>query len=206
MTVGADGSNGYEERAEEFIAGRSRSLVGVPYVRDWARLLPPGAAILDLGCGSGIPISRALIADGYSVSGVDASASMTAAFRDHFPHAPVACEPVERSRFFDRTFDGVVSWDLMFLLSAETQPAVIRRVGAVLKPGGRFLFTSPEQVCTWTDILTGRRSMSLGSAAYEAALQEAGLTLIDTHRDVDENFYYSAIKADRGERSNRTGR
>ncbi|MHC5538260.1 class I SAM-dependent methyltransferase [Singulisphaera rosea] len=194
MTVGADGSNGYEERAEEFIAGRSCSLVGVSYVREWARLLPPGGDILDLGCGCGIPISQALIDSGYFVSGVDASASMTAAFRNHFPRAPVACEPVEQSRFFDRPFDGVVSWGLMFLLPAETQVAVIRRVGAVLKPDGRFLFTSPEQECAWSDMLTGRRSISIGSVAYEVALRSAGLSLVDTHRDIDENFYYSAAK------------
>jgi SAM-dependent methyltransferase len=191
---GADESNGYEEHAGEFITGRSHSGVGVASVRAWGRTLPPGVAVLDLGCGCGVPISRALIEDGFSVHGVDASAAMTAAFRDRFPHARVAREPVERSRFFSRTFDGAVAWGLMFLLPAEVQPAVIRSVAAALNPGGRFLFTAPEQPRAWADLLTGRPSVSLGSAAYEAALRDAGLALVGTHRDDGDNYYYSAAK------------
>lgn len=191
---GDDGSNGYQEHAGEFISGRSRSDVGVAAVRAWGRTLPPGAAVLDLGCGCGVPIAQALIEDGFSVSGVDASAAMATAFRDRFPQALVACEPVEGSRFFSRTFDGAVAWGLMFLLPAEAQLEVIRNVAAVLGPGGRFLFTSPEQICTWTDNLTGRPSVSLGLAAYKSALRDAGLTLVGTHRDEEDNHYYSAAK------------
>jgi hypothetical protein len=51
---------------------------------------------------------------------------------------------------------------LLFLLSEDSQRDLIRRVGLALNSGGRFLFTSPAQCCTWTDILTGRESLSLG--------------------------------------------
>jgi 2-polyprenyl-3-methyl-5-hydroxy-6-metoxy-1,4-benzoquinol methylase len=57
--------------ATSFVAVRSR--IGAATVRSWARSLPPGAAILDLGCGSGVPIAQALLADGFDVHGVDAS-------------------------------------------------------------------------------------------------------------------------------------
>ena len=67
------------------------------------------------------PIAQALIEDGFTLYGVDASAAMVNAFRNRFPQVQVACEPVERSRFFSRTFDGVVAWGLMFLLPAESQ-------------------------------------------------------------------------------------
>lgn len=197
MGQDSDGSNGYEASAGEFIAHRTRLNIGVATVREWGRMLPAGATVLELGCGCGVPISEALIADGFAVYGVDASPAMSAAFRDRFPHVPVACEPVERSRLFSRTFDGAVAWGLMFLLPAEAQLAVIGNVAAALVPGGRFLFTAPEQTCTWVDILTGCVSVSLGFAAYEAALREAGLTLIDTHRDEGENHYYSAAKLGR---------
>ena len=189
-----DWSNGYQENAEEFITGRSRSDVGAASVRAWGRTLPPGGTILDLGCGCGIPISEALIQDGFSVYGVDASAAMTAAFRDRFPQAQVACEPVEQSRFFSRTFDGAVAWGLMFLLPAEAQATVINNVAVALSPGGRFLFTSPEQSCTWKDNLSGRVSVSLGAAAYAAVLRDAGMTLVGTDRDDGDNYYYSAAK------------
>jgi cyclopropane fatty-acyl-phospholipid synthase-like methyltransferase len=125
-------------------------------------LLTRDSSILDLGGGNDVPTSSALIEDGFLVHGVDASATTTAAFRVGFPQAHVAGEAVERSRFFSRTFDGVVAWGLMFLLSAEVQRVLIRGVAAALNPGGRFLFTSPAQASAWADSLDaalGRRSI-----------------------------------------------
>ena len=81
--------------------------MGASTVAEWAELLPAGATILDLGCGTGIPISLALIARGCNVYGVDASASMSAEFRANFPIAPIQCAAVEGADFFGRTFDGV---------------------------------------------------------------------------------------------------
>jgi 2-polyprenyl-3-methyl-5-hydroxy-6-metoxy-1,4-benzoquinol methylase len=190
----SDRANGYEAFAGEFMAGRGESDVGVADVRGWARELGAGATILDLGCGHGVPIAKALIEDGFSVYGVDASVTMTSAFRRRFPEAPVACERVEDSQFFNRTFDGAVAWGLMFLLAPETQVTLIRKVGSVLMPGGRFLFTSPEQGCAWTDLLTRRESRSLGFEAYESALHDAGFALVGTHRDQDDNHYYDAVR------------
>src|SRR6476620_10900651 len=49
-----DRSNGYEGIAPQFLArrGSGRSTgIGVNEVRKWARTLPPGAAVIDLGCG-----------------------------------------------------------------------------------------------------------------------------------------------------------
>jgi hypothetical protein len=43
-----DPSNGYEAVAQEFMAIRRDSPVGVEAVLEWARSLPPGATILDL--------------------------------------------------------------------------------------------------------------------------------------------------------------
>lgn len=191
-TDGEDRSNGYEAVAAEFMENRERANIGVATVRKWARTLSPGATILDLGCGHGVPLLRALMHDGFMVYGVDASPSLTDAFRRRFPDAHVACEPVEESSFFDRTFDGILAVGLIFLLHPEGQRELIRKVARALNPGGRFLFTSPVQACTWTDVLTGLPSQSLGAEKYEAALTDAGLVLVGEHRDEGDNHYYDA--------------
>jgi cyclopropane fatty-acyl-phospholipid synthase-like methyltransferase len=136
----------------------------------------------------------ALMNDGFVIYGVDASPSLTTAFRRKFPHAQVACEAVEDSRFFGRTFDGIIAAGLMFLLPAEVQRDVIRKVALALNPGGRFLFTSPTQTCTWKDVLTGRQSLSLGVEEYKAVLSAVGLTPIAEYVDEGDNHYYSACK------------
>ena len=194
--TGADKSNGYEEIASIFIPGRgrNRSGVGASAVAEWAQLLPAGATILDLGCGTGIPISLALIARGCTVYGVDASASMTAEFGTNFPAAPIQCAAVEDSDLFGRTFDGVVAWGLFFLLSTEVQRRLIAKVAAILPGGGRLLFTAPSEPCSWLDAMTGRTSISLGHDAYRAALDDEGMTLVGTYVDEGRNFHYSALK------------
>lgn len=192
----ADKSNGYEEIASIFIPGRgrNRSGVGVSVVAEWSQLLPAGATVLDLGCGTGIPISLTLIARGCNVYGVDASASMTAEFRANFPTAPVQCAAVEDSAFFGRTFDGVVAWGLFFLLSAEVQLKLIAKVAAILASGGRLLFTAPSEPCAWLDAMTERPSISLGHDAYRVALDAEGMELVGAYVDEGQNYHYSALK------------
>ncbi len=164
-------------------------------VAEWSGLLAPGAAVLDLGCGTGVPVSQVLIERGFHLYGVDAAPSMITAFRARFPGAPAECAAVEDSTFFGRTFDGIVAWGLFFLLSAEVQRTLIRRVAAALTGGGRLLFTAPSQICSWSDTMTGRTSVSLGYEAYETTLTEEGLSLVGTFVDEGENYYYSARKA-----------
>jgi 2-polyprenyl-3-methyl-5-hydroxy-6-metoxy-1,4-benzoquinol methylase len=192
-----DLSNGYEDAAAAYMARRRARGIGTANVRAWARSLPPGSVILDLGCGHGVPISRALIEDGFTVYGVDASPKMVAAFRRNIPGATVICEAVEESRFFGRRFDAVLSWGLMFLLPAEVQTIVIGKVAAALNPGGRFCFTATAEACTWADSVTGRRSTSLGAAAYKSALTAAGLTLVGEDVDEGDNHYFNAANLQR---------
>lgn len=189
-----DSSAGYDALAQEFMRRRDRA-IGVSTVREWARQLSPGGAVLDLGCGSGAPISEALINDGFEVYGVDAAPAMVAAFHERFPQAQVACEPVEESDFFGRRFDGAVAWGLLFLLAPDTQVTLIHRVATALESGGRFLFTSPEQACSWTDVLTGRRSISLGASLYRTTLLAAGFIVEGEYDDEGGNHYYDSRKA-----------
>src|SRR5260370_20769637 len=115
MSVPQDKSNGYEEYAEAFMAARN-PCIGPALIREWILTLPHGCAILDLGCGHGVPISEALIGEGFGGYGVDASVKMVGAFRRRFPKAHAQCPTVEDSDFFGHTFDGVLTSCLIFLL------------------------------------------------------------------------------------------
>lgn len=186
-----DQSEGYEEVAEQFMAARSD--IGATFVRSWARAnLPPSSSVVDVGCGSGLPIAHALIEDGFSVYGIDASPSLLSAFRRRFPDAHSACEAAQDSVYFHQVFDAAVSVGLVFLLSADDQRQVIHQVANALRPGGHFLFTAPWQICEWQDVLTKRHSQSLGKQEYHRLLEESGLRLIGCHEE--ENHFYHAAK------------
>lgn len=107
---------------------------------------------------------------------------------------PAVCEPAQDSSFFDRTFVGVISIGLIFLLGEGDQRKLLTSVANVLEPDGRFLFSAPREVCRWNDTLTGRTSMSLGADAYAAHLTSVGLRLDDCRSDEGGNNYYEAVK------------
>ena len=192
-----DRSNGYE--------GVCGGVSGPPWlwpfywrrrecVRKWARTLPRGAAVIDLGCGPGFPITEVLVAEGLRTLGVDAAPSFVQAFRRNLPNTPVVCEAVQDSRFFDRTFDGVLAWGLMFLLSPEDQRRLIQRIADILVPGGRLLFTSPAEPLVWSDAMTGLESRSLGAEEYRRRLSAVGLSISSEYEDEGQNHYFDAFK------------
>lgn len=175
-----DSSNGYDAIADSFIARRGRrpatgDATGAAAIRAWAEALPAGATVLDLGSGPGEPSTRVLREAGLTTFAVDASPKMVAALRERFPDVPVECNSVEASGFFDREFDGVLAWGLLFLLEPAAQADVIQKVARALKPRGWFLFTAPKESVEWLDAMTGRPSRSLGAATYAQLLREAGL-------------------------------
>jgi SAM-dependent methyltransferase len=127
-------------------------------VQEWARTIPRGSSILNLGSDDRVPISQALTDEGFIMHGVDASA-------------------VEDSAFFNRTFDAVVAWDLMSLLPPDVQSRVIGKVARALRRGGKFLFTAPKQPAREYQrilrdeglLLVGQQSDEAGNHCYFAA-------------------------------------
>lgn len=186
-------SNGYEPLAERFIHTRNPG-IGAATVREWSKALPRGCSILDLGCGHGVPISQALVNEGFALHGVDASPKMIAAFRERFPDAPAECAAVEDSTFFNRTFDAVVACGLLFLLPTDVQAIIIGKVARALNTGGRFLFTSPQEEVQWLDALTRRESTSPGIEAYRKLLDSEGLILVGKEFDEGDNHYFFVAK------------
>lgn len=190
-----DAAAAYEAHAHSFLRTRDASLVGSRVVAQWAHTLPPGAEVLELACGGGLPITQALHAAGLKLWAVDSSPTLLAEFARRFPSVPTRCEQVQRSTFFARRFDAVVAIGLMFLLPEADQLALVARLAHVLQPGGRFLFTAPTEVGEWADLNTGLRCQSLGQARYEACLQAHGFRVHATFSDQGGNHHFDAVRA-----------
>lgn len=188
-----DTSLGWEAVATQFAAIRSN--IGGDVVTAWAQHLPRNANVVDIGCGTGVPVAKALVAGGVQIYGIDPSPTLLAAFRRHFTDAPTTCETAETSRFFDRRFDGAVAIGVLFLLPGDRQCAIIKKVGRALYPGGHFLFSAPRQPCHWHDSLTGQPSRSLGEARYRELLDAAGMRVVECPVDAGGNHYLHAVAA-----------
>jgi len=138
-----------------------------------ASLLPPGAAVLDAGCGTG-RVAVELARHGYQVVGVDLDEGMLAGARAKAPDlhwcvADLAAPDLagEIGLAPGRRFDIVVAaGNVMIFLEPGTEGAVVANLAGVLAPGG--LLVAGFQ-------LDGH----LPLAGYDAHCAGAGLELVE---------------------------
>jgi 2-polyprenyl-3-methyl-5-hydroxy-6-metoxy-1,4-benzoquinol methylase len=173
-------------------------LTGLPEVQALADSLAPGASVVDVGCGNGIPLKRFLVEAGFDVLGVDSSPKMLERFRTNLPNTPAVCGKVQLFDFRGRLFDAAISWGVIFHLTPAEQGQVFAKMADVIKPGGLFLFTAADQ--EGDGYIEGTmdgvvfRYFASGLKSYRDLLHEHGFTLIDTHADRGQNTYYLATR------------
>ena len=111
-----------------------------------ARLnLPPGARILDAGCGSGRVLDE--LAQFGQVAGVDASpVAVTAAHRRG--HVDVSLARVEELPFGDESFHLVTCLDVIEHTRDDTR--ALGELLRVTRPGGYLLVTAPAYPSLWS--------------------------------------------------------
>lgn len=169
----------YERRAREFDEIRSRVLFERAWLERFIALLPGKAAVLDLGCGHAEPIAAWLIAQGFSVTGVDTAPTLLALCRQRFPgHAWI--ESDMRGLALERNFAGIVAWDSFFHLPHDDQRAmfdVFRRHAA---PGAALMFTSGPEHGEAVGDHAGEAlyHASLAPEEYRRLLADAGFTVV----------------------------
>lgn len=136
--------SGYDACHVQYTAARSQDTA--PELSLLINSLPSNATILDIGCGSGIPIASTLAGQDFRVTGVDISASQIAQARINVPsgtfiHADML-SPNINEILLAASFDGVVAMFSVFHLPRERHPEVLDRIAAWLRPGGYLLMTT----------------------------------------------------------------
>ena len=108
------------------------------YLRVVLNGLPEGAAVLDLGCGSGKLLTRRL-AERFRVTGVDLSSRMVELARRNVPSATFIRADMASVEFPPDHFAGVCAFYSLTHLPPEDLPVLLRKVQGWLKPGGLFV-------------------------------------------------------------------
>ncbi|SDN30608.1 class I SAM-dependent DNA methyltransferase [Actinacidiphila guanduensis] len=102
--------------------------------------LPQGAAVLDLGCGTGLPTARRLVDAGLDVTGVDLSAGMLELARANVPGAAFlqadVLDLVEGGPLPLGSFDAVAAFFTLLMLPRAEIPAALAAVRGLLVPHG----------------------------------------------------------------------
>jgi SAM-dependent methyltransferase len=171
----------YERHALDYVADRGRQLWSERVWLDrFIKLLSSGAAILDIGCGSGEPIARHLIEQGFAVDGVDASPTLISLCRERFPDRSWRVADM-RTLALGKTFDGLLAWDSFFHLCASDQ----RRMFSVFKrhaaPGAVLMFTAGP---SHGEVIGSYRGeplyhASLAAEEYQVLLESNGFRVVE---------------------------
>jgi SAM-dependent methyltransferase len=167
------------------------------WVAELAGLLRPGARVVDLGCGAGIPATRELVSHGLQVLGVDFSAVQLHRAHRLVPAARLVQADMTSFCLRPAAVEAVVSFYALIHVPVADQRALFPRIRLWLRPGGYFLATVGAQQWTGIEPYLGADMFwdHADTASYLRWLQAAGLRPI-WHRDIPEgNSRHSLILA-----------
>ncbi len=159
--------------------------------------LPGAGAVLEVGCGHGL-LSLALALDNpeLRVTGVDVDEHKLDAARAAAARAdlPAGFEAVEGAALPDGPWDGIAIVDVLYLLDADDQRALLRSYAERLPPGGvlavKEMAPVPRWKATWNllqetasvkilGITEGEQLTFLPPAELAGAMAAGGLSVRD---------------------------
>ena len=135
--------------------------------------------MLDVGCGSGVPIGRYLVERHFSVTGVDSAPEMIALFEANVPNQDARVEDM-RSLKLERRFDGLIAWDSFFHLAQHHQRSMFGIFREHAAPRATLMFTSGPAAGESIGTLEGEPlyHASLAGAEYRTLLEEHGFMVV----------------------------
>lgn len=199
MTTSADTTRDvYERQAAAYDAQRSRALFEARWLARFTACLPVGGHVLDLGCGTGEPIARWFLAEGFTVTGVDYADAMLDLARTRWPDGDWRQGDM-RSLDLGETFDGIICWNSFFHLTQDEQRAFMPTLRKHLKPGGSALLTVGPRAGETTGNVAGQTvyHASLSPAEYATLLEAQGLRLTGFLAEDPETSQHSVLMARR---------
>ena len=132
---------GYDRVAERYLAGKDADdPTTLAALEELARELPPDSAVLDLGCGAGVP-ATSWLAQRFAVTGVDLSARQLELAHRHVPAARFLKADMTDLSFAPETFDAVVAFHSIIHVPRAEHPALLGNIYRWLKAGRVFLAT-----------------------------------------------------------------
>ncbi len=174
------------ERMGEFFDARldgyeEHQLTAIASAREFypftASLLPafPGAAVLDLGCGTGLELNYYFERNpDAAVTGIDLAPGMLVALREKFPDRELTllCGSYFDLPFGEARFDAAVSVESLHHFTAEQKRPLYEKLCRALKPGGYFILTDyfaaddAEEDFRMSELVRLRRAQGITDDAF----------------------------------------
>lgn len=174
---------GFYAAEAEVYAGRARKL-SEARLQHFAKLIPAGGRVLELGCGGGQD-SEALLALGFDVSPTDGSPELAAEAQKRLGR------PVSVLLFEDLVaevaFDGVWANACLLHVPRPALPGIVTRIHRALRPGGIFYASYKAGQAEGRDRF-GRYYNYPDAAWLRPAYGQGGWSRIDIEEDVGGGY------------------
>jgi SAM-dependent methyltransferase len=145
----------YQRHGAKWVRDRGDQLIEAAWLDRFRRLAPPGAPVLDLGCGSGRPLARTLMQNGHPVADM-------------------------RTLHLPRRFGLILAWDSFFHLAPGDQRRMFPIFRNHAAKNAALMFTSGCHYGEAIGTLYGNElyHASLDPAEYRTQLDNVGFKLI----------------------------
>jgi SAM-dependent methyltransferase len=149
----------------------------VGWIEELAAMLAPGALVLDLGCGCGLPATRLLVERGFDVVGIDFSAVQVERARRLVPEATFIQADMAEWEAEPGCFDAIVSFYALIHVPLADQMALFPGIRRWLRSGGLFLAIVGSERWTGVEDYLGTPMFwdHADNATYVEWLERAGL-------------------------------
>lgn len=132
---------GYDSMAEAYLASKAPLNAATEALLEaLVADLEPTAAVLELGCGAGVPVTRWLTSHAV-VTGVDLSAVQLSLAARHAPGARLIKADMTTIVFPPASFAAVVALYSIIHVPRTEHASLLERIHRWLEPGGRLLAT-----------------------------------------------------------------
>lgn len=165
--------------------------------------LRAGAAVLDLGCAAGVPVS-AQLAGRYRVTGVDISPEHIEQAARNVPEAEFVCADARAITFPAGRFDAAISLYTFDHIPRDEHQDLLARLHDWLRPGGLLLLSiedndEPGAVADWLGV--DMYFSMFGAEATRRLVREAGFEIektdVRTQTEGETEISYTWILARR---------
>ncbi|WP_206931189.1 class I SAM-dependent DNA methyltransferase [Roseococcus thiosulfatophilus] len=170
----------YDDHAAAFARLRSQALFERGWLDAFMDAMPPsGREVLDLGCGTGLPLAAHLAARGCRITGLDGAPAMIAAARRNLPdHRWLLADMREPPAL--GPFHGLLAWHSFFHLAHDAQRRMFPVFARLAHAGAALMFTSGPGHGEALGEFEGRPlyHASLDAAEYKGLLATSGFELL----------------------------
>jgi len=172
-------SSGYEEIAEWFDANRNKNLMEREYLSIILARAKQGGNVLDLGCGTGEPLAKFFIDNGFHVTGIDIAEKMISICKGRFPAQEWMVGDI-RAFNLKRTFDVIIAFDSFFHIDGQAQREMFPLFRDHAAEGALLMLTSGDEEGEVYGNMQGIDfyHASLDAAEYQALFRNHGFNVL----------------------------